>query len=936
MNLAAGTRLGRYEIRAKIGAGGMGEVYLAEDTSLHRKIALKILPEELAASKDRMRRFVQEAQSAAALNHPNIATIHEIGEHESTHFIAMEFIDGQTLREIIYQPQANLAKLLRHLQHVAEGLSKAHTAGIVHRDLKPDNIMITRDGHAKTLDFGLAKLIERESFASDSSDQPTAIMEQPGAPGTAVHSLPGTVLGSVGYMSPEQAQGRVNEIDQRSDIFSFGCILFEAATRHRAFPGKDTLDTLHAIVHAPTPQIKEFNPDAPPELQRIVRRCLAKDPDERYHAIKDVAIELKDLRRELEGAALEMTVVPSSADEHLSTTTEPGGSAATGRISGGPLSTQTSGAKSVSRGIPRTRTAVIIVGALLVVAAFGGGYLLLRSKPKSFATAFRSPRVTQMTSGENTIHAAISPDGKYLAHVESNIGQQTLWVKQVNGSNDVQIVPAMRGGYYGLTFSNDGTELYYVFHGGPQSRSLYRIPVLGGTPIEVLKDIDCGVSFSPDGKQMAFVRGELLSNGESALVIANADGTNERTLVTKKPPERFSPLYFTGPSWSPDGKLIAAAVQSYESAAHVDLFVYRVSDGQGQKLNRGVWPHIGKVQWMPDSSGLLMTAGDIERRQVQVVFISYPDGATRNVTTDLNGYRDLSLTADGTKLLTVQQSGRFTIWSMAPNDSRNAVPIPGLRILNNRVVLSADGRVLFIASDSGRPDVWIANLDGSNRQRLTDNGANNIDAAVSGDGRYLVFSSNRAGNFNIWRTDANGANPVRLTTGFSDETPTISPDSRWVVYWSSDPGKPGIWKVSIEGGDATLLNDKGVSTTAVSPDGKLIACLYVENNETPYRFAIIPFEGGPPIKTFEQQNAITSSLASSIIWTPDGRALLYASTLNNVSNIWRQPIDGTKPTMVTDFKDSVISSFDISPDGKHMIVGRGVLIRNAVLLSESQ
>jgi len=297
-----GTRLGRYEIRSKIGAGGMGEVYLARDTKLDRKVALKILPAKVAQRRDRMARFVREAKAAAALNHPNIAHIYEIGEDQGAHFIAMEFVDGVTLREKIHREHAEFRKLLRYLQQVAEALAKAHTAGIVHRDLKPENIMITRDDYAKILDFGLAKLIEargssdRDTFSSEIT---TVLAEQ---------SLPGSVIGTVGYMSPEQAQGRLNEIDHRSDIFSFGCILYEAASGQKAFEGVDALDSLHKIVHAPTPQISEINPAAPAELQRIVRRCLAKDREDRYQTIKDVAIELRELRRELaSGAGIEDT-----------------------------------------------------------------------------------------------------------------------------------------------------------------------------------------------------------------------------------------------------------------------------------------------------------------------------------------------------------------------------------------------------------------------------------------------------------------------------------------------------------------------------------------------------------------------------------------------------------------------------------------------------
>ena len=283
----------------------MGEVYLAQDTKLDRKVALKILPADLAANRDRMQRFVREAKSAAALNHPNIAHIYEIGESNGVNFIAMEFIDGDTFRDVI-QSDADLRKLLRYLQHVAEGLSKAHAAGIVHRDLKPDNIMVTRDGHAKILDFGLAKLIEAEKFSSTSSGMATAIIPQ--------HSRPGSVLGTVGYMSPEQAQGRTNDIDGRSDIFSFGCILFEAVTRHQAFAGEDAVDTLNKIIRGSPPSITNLRPDAPDHLQRIVRRCLAKDPEDRYQTTKDVAIELRELRRELANRAGDVTGAPASID----------------------------------------------------------------------------------------------------------------------------------------------------------------------------------------------------------------------------------------------------------------------------------------------------------------------------------------------------------------------------------------------------------------------------------------------------------------------------------------------------------------------------------------------------------------------------------------------------------------------------------------------
>src|SRR5258705_4577947 len=252
--LGGNLTVSHYRIVSKLGAGGMGEVYLAQDSKLDRKVALKILPAEVASNRDRMDRFVREAKSAAALSHPNIAQIFEIGEHEGTHYIAMEFVEGVTLREKTHRERTELRKLLRYLQHVAEGLAKAHAAGIVHRDLKPDNIMITREGHAKILDFGLAKLIEPQQPAGINNkrtgEDATAILQQ--------QSTPGVIMGTVGYMSPEQAQGKTNEIDQRSDIFSFGCILFEAATRHKPFEGDSIVKSLHSVIYEPAPQIKDL------------------------------------------------------------------------------------------------------------------------------------------------------------------------------------------------------------------------------------------------------------------------------------------------------------------------------------------------------------------------------------------------------------------------------------------------------------------------------------------------------------------------------------------------------------------------------------------------------------------------------------------------------------------------------------------------------
>ena len=372
--LSVNTTLSHYRIVSKIGGGGMGEVYLAQDTKLERKVALKILPAELAANQDRMRRFVQEAKAAAALNHPNIAHIYEIGESDGVNFIAMEYIEGATLRDKIHGDRTELGKLLRFLQHAAEGLARAHAAGIVHRDLKPDNIMVTRDGHAKIVDFGLAKLIERHRIPDgESGEAATEVMPQ--------HSTPGTVMGTVGYMSPEQAQGKTNEIDQRSDIVSFCCILFEAVTGHKAFDGKDAIDSLNKIIREPVAPISDFRPGLPNHLQRIVRRCLAKDPEGRYQTIKDVSIELRDLRHELAAEGdLDITVTPPTVSNTASETrTSEAARQTAGDSTNGMQSSLAPGASSAEYIVSRFKehkSGVVIALLILVGAAVGFGVYL--------------------------------------------------------------------------------------------------------------------------------------------------------------------------------------------------------------------------------------------------------------------------------------------------------------------------------------------------------------------------------------------------------------------------------------------------------------------------------------------------------------------------------------------------------------------------------
>ncbi len=944
MTIAAGTRLGRYEIRSKIGAGGMGEVYLAEDSELHRNVALKVLPSDVSSNHDRMRRFKQEATAAAALNHPNIAHIYEIGEREGTNFIAMEFVDGLTLRQLIHARQTELPKLLRYLQHVAEGLAKAHAAGIVHRDLKPDNIMVTREGHAKILDFGLAKLLEPQTSQTTGqgmSELATALIQP--------HSMPGAVVGTVGYMSPEQAQGRGQEIDHRSDIFSFGCILYEAITRRKAFAGKDAIDSLNKIIREQPTPIANLNPEVPYDLQKIVRRCLAKDPDERHQSIKDVAIELKEVRRELQaGAGIDTTVPPPSRAGSTAEAIDSDGSraaAASTSLSPAAPSTHQSSAEYIVSGIKQhKRAAAIGAGVLLVAIAAIGIGLYKFSTNKRSATSLPTPKPQRLTTSGRASDAAISPDGKYVAHVKSDAGQQSLWLRQVVTPSDTQIVPPSTQNYYGITFSKDGNYIYYALGElNNPAHTLYQVSTLGGASRKIIENVASPITLSPDGTRLAFIRRNVASE-ETALVVANADGTGERQVAVRKVGEGFSR---DGPSWSPDGKLIASGVinrdPSAAGGAYSTVIAVEVESGAERPINSQKWcvNCVGQVAWLADGSGLLLLVLDPGlSSSVQIWQISYPGDEKHKITVDLNNYRRLSLTADSSAIVTVQTEGASTIWVAPEGDASRARQISSGRYDGQRgLSWMPGGKLAYTSEESGLVDIWSTGQDGKDQKQLTAQAGRNFDPWATPDGRYIIFTSTRRGTsrtlWSIWRMDTDGGNLKQLTVGVNGRFPQSSPDGRWVVFHST-PGSLRAWKVSIDGGEPTQLTDKWTSNPTVSPDGSLVACWYRDDDQqpnTPTKVAIIPFAGGDPVKVLDlPRQSFTSD--AGLRWTPDGRALTYIDTINGVSNIWSLPLDGGPAKQLTDFKTDQIFWFDFSRDGKQLALSRGTETSDVILIRD--
>jgi serine/threonine protein kinase/Tol biopolymer transport system component len=928
--IASGQSLGSYRVLSILGRGGMGEVYLAEDSRLGRKVALKLLPSSFTNDAERLARFEREARAASGLNHPNILTIYEVGSFAGRQFIAAEYVEGETLRQRQAHSRLKLPEVLDLAIQVASALAAAHQAGIIHRDIKPENIMLRRDGYAKIVDFGLAKLTQT---AKASADTALSTMLQ-------VDTGTGVVMGTTAYMSPEQARGI--ELDARTDIWSLGVVLYEALSGAAPFKGDTASDLIVSILERePAPLVT--TPLVPSEVDWIVRKALRKDREERYQTARELLGDLRGLKQQLEFAAqverspdpappTASRAVAESAEQRVDVTTDEPRAIPTGQIERTQTAIQPAAAST------RRIRSFAIAGSLIVLLV-AAGFALFKFWPVRKVTApFQSMKITRLTNSGKVIDAVLSPDGKYVVYALSDAGTQSLWIRQATTANDRQIVPPGKVGFFGLQFSRDGNDLYYAVKQNLDAGTLYRVPAFGGTPRKVLERIDGPVSFSPDGKQFVLMRGNYPNKGETALVIANADGGSERELAVRKAPEFFTPIYFTGPSWSPDGKLIAVTVGRLGAPSHV--FAFAVADGKEMDLSPTPWAFAARVEWLPDMSGLLVIAGDAPGA-AQVWFLSYPDGTRRQITNDLNNYRAISLAADGSKFSTVQSGGLLNTWIVPDGDTKRAIQLPTGNIgwamsSGHKLAWTPDGRLILVSNESGNIDIWLMDADGGNRRQLTSNAGENSNPSVSQDGRQIIFTSTRSGAINIWRMDSDGNNPLQLTRGASDTFPTISRDGKWVFYTSVIAGNPTLWKVSSDGGTAVQMSSKVAVAPQVSPDGKFISYLFPDSSDQfapPNRIAIIPIEGGEPVKVLEFE--LGRSTVPHSQWSADGRSIIYALS-SNVTNLWSQPLDGGPPKQITDFKDSLITSFAWSHDGKTLACTRGVLTRDAVLISEAK
>lgn len=898
MSLTEGTRLGRYQIRSLLGIGGMGEVYLADDTRLRRPVAIKVLTGDYRHHEERLRRFEREAYAASSLNHPNIVTIHEIGSEGDLSFIATEFVDGASLRLHLKANPIELREVLDIAIQVVSALTAAHEAGIIHRDIKPENIMLRRDGYVKVLDFGLAKLSDDPSSTEDTdAEAPTQVL---------LKTEPGRVMGTINYMSPEQARAR--EVDARTDIFSFGVVLYEMVAGIRPFSGDTKSDVLAALLMIePEPLAKHF-PQVPAELNRIVAKTLRKDREERYQTAKELLIDLKALRQDLEfEAKLGKPVlrVPGLAQQ-----TATSDSSAKRRQTGRQIDAAPTISELFINEVkvhPRRATATLAVIALAIAVATIGVFRLVRlaQRPETF----QDMEFTKVTSAGNVVQGelAISPDGKYVVYAVEEAGQQSLWVRQVATSSNVQIVPPTPTEYDGLTFSPDGNYVYYVVGDNKGLGSLYQVPALGGPARKLIENAEGPVSFSPDGRRLVFVRDERI------IIVANADGTSAQTLATAGDGKRWVRL-----AWSPDGQVIACGF-FLASDTKIHLVGVAVKDGTERAISSSLWLFVGGMAWLPDGSGLLLAGRELESRLTQIWLLSYPEGKTRRITNDLSNYNGLTLTTDGKTMLSVQADRLSNIWMVPGADAslaRRLTTEAGRDEGLEGLVWTPDGRIIYSARATGTWDLWIVNQDGTNNRQLTFNGRANFPS-VTPDGRYVVFASDRAGSANIWRMNLDGSNVKQLTnsSGIAGQ-PNCSPDGQWVVYQITDK-KTTIWKVPIDGGTPVQLTHEYSERPAFSPDGKFVLGKY---EDVSTKVALFPAAGGPPTRVLDLPDVAQSSF---LRWTVDGRGLVYVLSRDRVYNLWSQSLEGGPPKQLTSFSSDRIFKFDWSRDGKLLALARG-------------
>jgi serine/threonine protein kinase/Tol biopolymer transport system component len=900
--IAPGSMFSHYRVISPLGAGGMGVVYLAEDVTLGRRAALKFLPEQTRTDAATLERFLREARAASALSHPGICTIYEFGEHEGRSYLAMELLQGSSLDRIQTSLPMPLDRLLDVGIQTADALDAAHRKGIVHRDIKPANLFLSPSGQIKVLDFGLAKLtgVDAPEITCDANGDQTSAVSLTGA---------GAAMGTVAYMSPEQARGE--KLDARTDLFSLGVVLYQLATAKHPFGGATTAVIFDKILNHEPDSPQQLNPILPSEFGRILSKALEKDHAFRYQSSADLRADLMRLRREItsnrskpSAPSRSIAVSPATAD----TPSE--------KVGEVPSTNVAAAAKGFSRAIVWG----IGVAGLFLIVAIAVWRLVPRGRP------FSTVSLRQITDSGDASLLAMAPDGRTLAMVKTINGQQSIWLRNIPTNAETQILPPFGGDYAGLAFSAEGDNLYFSrsAEDSVYVYTLYTIPVFGGSPRALIRNVDSAPGFSPDGKRFAYLREALEVKDHTVEVhVVNRDLTGDE-IVYQGSSDASNPL------WSPNGKEIA-----WSEIRDGTQTCFRLYNVETRRI-RTVSPSAGLsfhrfFAWMPDSSRIVTTFFTQQSDFAQLGLLDLSSGQIIPITNDLSFYGAVALAADGHSLATIS----ITIdpeLSTYKSDGGKTITNAKLHISPHALAWQDAGHIAFIGHQRidlyDRAKQTISSIDAGQVHVGT-------DIAACPDGT-LVFTGvlNGATRPEAFRVNADGSNLSQITNGGLVRDPQCVAGN--MVNYTVAEGNSFIgWSMPLDGGaPRRLLTGAPTSSIVFSIDGKqAVARVSGENSREERILAELHdlAHSGSPAKplTIDPRWSLSGWHIS-----PDGRSIVYPIVERGQWALVAQPFTPGPTHALTEIAPPRIADFGWSPDGSQLVVLRKQSVSNVVLVTD--
>jgi serine/threonine protein kinase/Tol biopolymer transport system component len=887
----AGTSIDRYQLISRLGSGGMGDVYLAHDPRLNRRVALKLLNPAVLNDEPSLRRFEQEARAASAISHQNVAYIHELNETDGRQFITMEYVAGPTLRQVLKQGAVDTDGAVDIVTQILSALIAAHRAGVVHRDIKPENIIIAEDNTVKVLDFGLAKVVQ------PATGEPLA-----DASGS-LHTTPELLMGTSHYMSPEQV--RRGPIDVRSDLWSVGVVFYELLCERRPFPGRDHNEVMIAVLEKPPLPFSSAKRPVPQALQDLILTALSKSPDDRFQTAAEMLAALKGIERTSDRHRSDprSVTVPLPLRTPLEVMLDDG---ATGANRRDQSTTQIALGErrplSAHRRLSRLHLG-LVVALVLAVTGTAAYFFFIRHRARAYQLDFQPVGLAAVIND-----IALSSEAKSIASVQTAAGKQSIHLFDRATSTDVVIVPATGHNYAGLSFSPDSSYVYYL-ENQIETATLFRIPKVGGAAQPLVANVNTAVTFSPDGKQIAFVSANSTGN-TAELVIAQADGSNPRTIARrdKSSPDRFpADMKGVGPLWSPDGTKIACPVSSKGQPEMMDLDLISIDGNRVERLTHSSWSWIWQASWLADDSGLVIAGSPTSGTPSQIYFLSLPDGKVQQLSHDLNNYTRISAALDSRQLLTLRQDSTSHVWTNAESGGGFSQLTIEQQNQIAEVGASPSGSLVYSVIEGASNHLLLFDIARNTSRPLTFGSVHDWGPAMSTDGKQVVFVSNRSGKTNLWTLALSDIEPHQLTKGANDDMPSFTPDGKSVIYRTVK----NVARVAIDGGPPEILLDHQGFAPALSPDGRYLAA-FVQNVPGTWELEIIDIGSRQRVSHFTVP--ATTKPFKGLRWSADGKGLAYVSVTDGIDNIWSQPLEGGSAIQLTSFSDGEIPSFSWGHD----------------------